>query len=554
MKKRPLAPLPKNSVSRTAGPAWLKRSIFYEVYPQSFLDTNGDGIGDLNGVIKGLDYIASLGCDAIWLNPCWESPFQDAGYDVSDFRRVAPRYGTNSDLIRLFRAAHKKGLRVCLDLVAGHTSSEHAWFKASASPVRNRYSDWYVWTDNIWEDAQGGLKSVSGYSARDGNYVANFFHFQPALNYGFARPESGKSWQLPVNHPTVREVRKEMIDSMRFWLDQGADGFRVDMASSLVKNDPDHVETMSFWQSVREVFDKEYPEAALIAEWSDPAKSVRGGGFHVDFLLHYGSPAYTELFRKETTRDVFGLQKDGGHSFFDRSGKGDILAFLKPYLNQYNATKEFGYIALASGNHDISRLSIGRDARDLEVVFAFLLTMPGIPFLYYGDEIGMAAVNGLISKEGGYGRTASRTPMQWNKSKNAGFSSAPSKGLYLPTDPSSKRPTVEAQEKDPSSLLNVFRKLAALRKSHPALSGEGDFKPLLAEQGLYPFVYLRSGEGSHFLVAVNPSGKSVKAEVSLTIKNPRIGLRASNGAKLIAEGKKGYLDMQKVSYGIFELT
>ena len=163
---------------------WLKDTVFYEIYPQSFKDTNSDGIGDFNGIIEKLDYIKSLGCNALWINPCYDSPFKDAGYDVRDYKKVAPRYGTNEDLYRLFDKAHEKGIRVLLDLVPGHTSEEHPWFVESQKAEKNEYSDRFIWTDFCFQGA-GGLPYVGGESERSGCYILNFFKCQPALNYGF---------------------------------------------------------------------------------------------------------------------------------------------------------------------------------------------------------------------------------------------------------------------------------------------------------------------------------------------------------------------------------
>src|SRR5690554_4154680 len=169
-------------------PKWLDTAVFYEIYPQSFQDTNADGIGDIPGIIRRLDYIRELGCNALWLNPCFESPFNDAGYDVADYKKVAPRYGTNDDLVKLFTEAHKRSLRVILDLVPGHTSSAHPWFHESMKPEKNEFSHRYIWTDSIWKDVEN-VSSVSGslrgISARDGSCALNFFTSQPALNYGF---------------------------------------------------------------------------------------------------------------------------------------------------------------------------------------------------------------------------------------------------------------------------------------------------------------------------------------------------------------------------------
>ncbi|MDZ4197962.1 MAG: alpha-amylase family glycosyl hydrolase, partial [Kiritimatiellia bacterium] len=195
----------------------MKSAVFYQIYPPSFLDTNGDGIGDLPGITARLDYIQSLGVNALWLNPCFVSPFQDGGYDIADFYRVDPRYGTNADLSRLFREAHRRGIRVCLDLVAGHTSIEHPWFKASSRHKRNPYSDWFIWTPSVWDEGMAG-KFIHGYGERDGNFLTNFFWFQPALNYGFARPDPARPWQQGIDAPGPRAVRAELRKIMHFWL------------------------------------------------------------------------------------------------------------------------------------------------------------------------------------------------------------------------------------------------------------------------------------------------------------------------------------------------
>ena len=181
-----------------AGPNWLKNAIFYQVYPQSFYDSNADGIGDLPGLIQKLDYIQWLGCNAVWINPCYDSPFNDAGYDVRDFYKIAPRYGTNTDLKRLFQEAHKRDVRILLDLVPAHTSVEHSWFKHASKPHKNKYTNWYLWTDSVWSWQKEGFTLIRGTSDRDGCYIPSFFASQPALNFGFAKPDPKKPWQLPV--------------------------------------------------------------------------------------------------------------------------------------------------------------------------------------------------------------------------------------------------------------------------------------------------------------------------------------------------------------------
>jgi glycosidase len=529
-------------------PGWLSRAVFYQVYPQSFCDSNGDGVGDLRGIAGKLDYLQWLGCNAIWLNPCFESPFEDAGYDVSDYRRVAPRYGTNADMKRLFVEARRRGIRVCLDLVAGHTSIRHPWFRRSCSARTNRYSDWYIWTSSIRERVVDGLSTVSGYGDRAANYVPNFFYFQPSLNYGFADPESG--WQLPTTHPGPQAVRAEMKRVMRFWLDMGADGFRVDMAFSLVKGDHDGQATADYWREVRAMMDRDYPDAALLSEWGYPSRAIPAG-FHVDFWLAFFLPGYLELFRKEAFRS---MRPNGtGHSFFDSDGLGDVSAFARDYVRERRRTNGEGYIAIPTGNHDVTRISLGRSRKELELIFAFVLTMPGLPFIYYGDEIGMRYLPHLPSKEGGYHRTGSRTPMQWNSTKNAGFSSAAGSKLYLPIDPCRDRPTVAAQQADERSLLSAVQRLVQLRLRFAALGADGDFEPLLAQPNAYPFVYLRRSGTELFLVALNPSGATVAADLDAPCHAPPGGPVAGSGVSLSPRSGRLHLEMRRVSYGVFRL-
>jgi len=492
-------------------PPWLDDAVFYEIYPQSFYDSNGDGIGDLPGIIEKLDYIQSLGVSALWLNPCFVSPFQDAGYDVSDYYRIAPRYGTNEDARRLFAAARQRGIRVLLDLVAGHTSIEHPWFQSSCRHQRNEYSDWYIWTDSAWTWDVPGVRLINGYAERDATYVTNFFYSQPALNYGFANPDPRYPWQQPVDAPGPQAVRREMAKIMRAWLDMGCSGFRVDMASSLVKADPGWRETKKLWRQVRAWLDRDYPEAVLVAEWSNPTAAI-AGGYHMDFLIHFGSRGYNALLRKPYG-DGPGVDPYG-FSFFDRAGHGNIMEFLDDYLAHYHRTKGQGQICLVTGNHDIvPRLSMDRTTDDLELCFLFLLTMPGVPYIYYGDEIGMRTIAGLPSKEGGYQRTGARTPMQWGEGPNAGFSAAPADKLYLPVDPAVDRPTVAAQESEAQSLLNRVRALVALRRAHPALHASGELEILYADRGKYPLVYRRSQGDEAIIVALNPAGYPVSVHL-----------------------------------------
>lgn len=496
-------------------PAWLENAVFYQIYPQSFYDSNADGIGDVPGIISKLDYIQSLGVNACWLNPCFESPFQDAGYDVADYRQVAGRYGTNADLKRLFDEARQRGIRILLDLVPGHTSIEHPWFKASCSPEKNKYSEYYIWTDSAWQWEIPGYKVVSGYASRNASFISNFFYFQPALNYGFANPDPHQPWQQAVDAPGPLKVRQEMKDIMRFWLELGASGFRVDMAFSLVKGDHGSQQTAKIWRDIRSWLDQEFPEACIASECGVPSIAIPAG-FHIDFCLPFGMPGYTALLRKPYGH---GPGNDPyGFSFFDSAGHGNILEFLDEFLLHYNNTRDLGFIAIPSGNHDINpRLSKNRTTDDLELIFMFLLTMPGVPFIWYGDEIGMHSLDNLPSKEGGYERTASRTPMQWSDAPNAGFSSAQPEQLYLPIEPSPDRPNVLYQEQDPNSLLNRVKNLVAMRKAHAALQASAYFEVLYAQPGKYPLIYKRTDRKETFLVAINPSSQPVEVDINMDL-------------------------------------
>ena len=480
-------------------PEWLDNAVFYEIYPQSFKDTDGDGIGNINGITEKLPYIKELGCNAIWINPCFDSPFGDAGYDVADYYKVAPRYGTNEDIVRMFEEAHKLGIHVLLDLVPGHTSWDHPWFKESMKAEKNEYTDRYIWTDSIWEEPKG-YGSLRGISDRDGSCVVNFFSHQPALNYGFYKPD--RPWQQAMDAEGPMATRKAMMDVIRFWLSKGCDGFRVDMAGSLVKNDEDSKGTIALWQDVRSFLDKEFPNAAFVSEWGEPDKSLQGG-FHMDFLLHFGPSHYNDLFRCE--KPYFG-------------GEGDASEFVKKYMESYEKSERKGLICIPSGNHDMERLAYYIKGDRLKLAFAFLLSMPGAPYIYYGDEIGMRYIEGLTSKEGGYNRTGARSPMQWDDSKNAGFSTADADKLYIPIDPNTSRPTAKAQMEEVDSLRAEVKKLIAVRQAHKPLQNLGDIEFISDGSKGKPLAYIRSIGNEKILVVINPSNDaqeiSIKNKVS----------------------------------------
>ena len=482
-------------------PAWLRSAVFYEIYPQSFQDTTGDGIGDFQGIIDRLDYIRSLGCNALWINPCFDSPFKDAGYDVRDYKKTAPRYGTNEDLYRLFEEAHKRGIRVLLDLVPGHTSEEHPWFVESGKASPNEYSERYIWTD-FWIKGIKGRPYIGGECERNGVYMLNFFKCQPALNYGFK--EKTENWQHLPEDPDCLATREAMKDVMRFWLSHGCDGFRVDMADSLVKEDDGNKSaTCAVWRDLLTVLD-EYPEAAMVAEWSNPAQAIAGAGFDMDFILDHPGNCYNAMLR-DYENAATGPED---HSYFKKDGGCAPEDFLQDLQARYRDAQG-GYLAWITCNHDTPRPSRSLTLRERELAFSVLMTLPGVPFLYYGDEIGMRYQEELPTKEGGYTRTGSRTPMQWSREKNMGFSEADAEALYLPVDHQPGAPDVQSQEGDPASLLATVRKLTALKAQEPGLDADAEFTSLVPSASHNTdsrriWVYRRGD----LLIAVNPAGES----------------------------------------------
>jgi glycosidase len=537
------------NVQRPESPAWVDNAVFYQIYPQTFYDANGDGVGDLQGIIEKLDYIKSLGIGAIWLNPFYESPFRDAGYDVTDFYKVAPRYGTNEDAKRLFAEVHKRGMHVIIDYVPSYTSIDHPWFKASCDPKPNKYTNWYVWTGSTWFPGMEKYRSnfIQGYCERDGMFMNNFFWHQPALNYGYANPDPQQPWQLPIDHPDVLALKEEMKNVMRFWLNMGCDGFRIDMAGSLVKND-DGSATSKYWKTVREFLDKEYPGTFTVAEWSYPKDAVKGG-FNADFFHWFNG--YDDLFQKEKIRNP----NHDGHSFFDSEGKGDISNFIKLYMDQYYGSREKGYISVPFGNHDLTRIkNNGRTDKDIAVIFAFMLTLPGTPFMYYGDEIGMRQLEGLPHIEGSYmGRAGDRTPMQWTNGLNKGFSTVSQDKLYRAVDTTAGSPDAATQEKDRPSLFNKVKDLIQLHNSEPALLAYAEFSPVCAEKDTYPFAYIRSKGKERLLVVLNPANRDVSTSFTLPYKSQKPKLISGEGIVSLKENSVS-ITMNPVSYAIFRIN
>ncbi|MBQ3038492.1 MAG: glycosylase [Clostridia bacterium] len=483
---------------------WLKNAVFYEIYPQSFKDSNADGVGDINGIIEKLDYVKDLGATAIWLNPCFASPFYDAGYDVEDFYKVAPRYGTNEDLKRLFDEAHKKDLKIILDIVPGHTAVTCKWFLESSKDEKNEYTHRYIWTNSLGVRCTG-IKEIEGelrgFCERSGCCAVNYFSTQPALNYGFYNITA--DWQHSVDSPEAMDTRNELINIMRFWLGLGCDGFRVDMAGYIIKNDDDEkCATIKFWQEVIAKIKEEYPNSAFVSEWCYPQYALMAG-FDMDFILENPQSHYDDLYRKE-------------NSYFSKETKLFPTYWLDTYMKSLQLTKDKGYICYNTGNHDNFRMSRQLDENGMRLVYAFIMAMPGVPYIYNGDEIGMRYVEGLKSVEGGYHRTGTRTPMQWDDSKNAGFSDASKEELYIQIDEKNDRPTVKKQLSDKDSLLNEVKKLIEVRKSNKSLQADGRFEPVFIGEG-YPFVFKRTLNDESILVCINPSDNDAVCEFTGSI-------------------------------------
>lgn len=480
-------------------PLWVKNAVFYEIYPQTFLDTTGNGIGDLAGIRKKLKYVSDLGVTAIWLNPFYLSPMRDAGYDVSDYRMVDPRYGTMEDFTSLVEEAKELGLRIIIDLVPGHTSIDHPWFKESAKENAMRpFKNWYIWTESAWDNGgeKYSQKMIHGYGERNGNFLINFFYSQPALNFGFANPTL--PWQLPTTHPDVVALWREMKSIIRFWMEKGVSGFRVDMADSLIRNDEGHKEIRRFWKEVREETEKDFPDFFIIAE-GHPSNVLDGNGFHSAYL--HWAKGYWSLFRQGETISQTG-EVSKVDAYFSKDGNGSTKEYMDTFLSEYKQTEGKGVITVPVGNHDLPRIAVGQSTCDLEVIFAFQASFPGIPFIYYGDEIGMRQTEDSPYSEGCYPtRNGGRTPMQWDSSKNMGFSVAHPKKLYLSIDEEANAPTVEKSQNDTDGLIHRVRKLNEIHKKEKAFGADMPFKLLSNGDGQTPLSFIRE-EGKRKVLCV----------------------------------------------------
>ena len=585
------------------GPQWLENAVIYQVYPSSFKDSDGNGIGDIPGVLSKLDYIESLGVNVVWFNPLFKSGWIDGGYDILDYYSVDSRFGTNSDLVRLIDECHKRGIKVLLDLVPGHTSMDHPWFKQSMQADANQqYSDYYIWSDvlpdekaekdlqkmlsseNPFQDTRGKwmLASEVQGAERAKYYMKNFYACQPSLNFGFANPDPNHPWEQGVNDPGPLAVKQELKDILAFWFNKGVDGFRVDMAASLIKNDKDKTAIVAFWREIRSWMDENFPERMLMAEWNNPAYCL-AAGFNVDMYLNSTGSSNRRMYfdkkhqadggvyfslngGKESLKDLYG--NPWPEDKIDRSMDAEdmLLKYCDSYRKSIERTADWGYFATITGNHDHLRLNTGarNSADQLKVMMAWVLTQQ-LPILYYGDEIGMRSLADLPNVEGanhnGKERSGARTPMQWDSSENAGFSTCAPEQLYLPVCPEwtpatswplyrqwkaegAKNPTsaglitVESQQDDPQSLLNWTRQLIELRKNTPAFWGSASWEPILTKGKPYPMVYKRSDGRETYLVALNPTSSRRKLSIPACADRSALKVMLSSGKASYKPGAK----------------
>ena len=507
-------------------PKWLEEAVIYHIYPSSFMDSNGDGYGDLEGIRSKLDYIRSVGFNTIWISPVFCSEFEDGGYDITDYYKIDPRFGTNTDLVNLVETAHSKGIKVCLDLVAGHTSDKHPWFIESANgDVNGHYADYYIWTHGKSVKPPKPNPNdrgdwVDNDYPRNGYYLMNYYDVQPALNYGFYNPDPSCPWEQAYDAPGPKAVRQEMKNILSFWFDKGVDGFRCDLAWSLVKKDDAQFHGVRrLWEEIFNWKQENYPETIFLSEWSSPVEAI-SCGFDIDIIRHNGcgKTMYRDLIynTKRNADKETGIYPPAD-CWFDKAGKGKFDSFAIPFEQMYKITKGHGFPCMPTSSHDTWRINRNQRStpEELKVAMTFFLTMPWVPIVYYGEEIGMKSMDGVPHIEGSRDRSAERTPMQWGPGETAGFSTCDPSKLYLPVDNAPGRPDVASQEGDPQSMLNYTRGLLALRTKHPALGNTAEWRMLSDPLVPYPLVYERTDGDETFIVIINPREKTAETVVDL---------------------------------------
>jgi alpha-glucosidase len=485
---------------------WWRRGVIYQIYPRSFADSDGDGIGDLRGITAHLDYPAEiLGVDAIWLSPHYPSPQDDFGYDVSDYCDVDPLYGTLADFDAMVEEAHRRGLKVMVDFVPNHTSDDHPWFVESASSRASPRRDWYVWRDalpgdslpNNWVSLFGG-PAWEWHEATGQYYLHSFLASQPDLN-----------WRNP-------EVKAAMFDVLRFWMDRGVDGFRVDVAQRIMKDpllrdnppaeviDPESFKFNPEWAATRHIHDAAHPDIHQIFREMRRVLENYPDRFAVGEIHDWDWERWASYYG----------EGDELHMPFNFA---PLMAGIDPRkLREVIGSMERvvptgGWPNWVAGNHDETRLATRLGWEQSRAMAVLLLTLRGTPTLYYGDELGMVETDIAAEHQQdpygrrvpGYGRDGCRTPMQWTPAANAGFSTCADGVTWLPVHPDHLRHNVESELADPASHLQLYRRLLRLRRAEPALHG-GDIELLRGPSQL--LMYRRTHKGSAtFVVLANLS-------------------------------------------------
>ena len=487
---------------------WWRDGVIYQIYPRSFSDSDGDGLGDLAGITMRLDYLAHLGIDAIWLSPFYPSPDKDFGYDISNYMDVDPRFGTLADFDRLVAEAHRRGIRVVLDLVLNHTSNQHPWFLESRTSCTNPKRDWYIWRDqpNNWQACFGG--KAWEFDPLTGQYYLHLF----------TREQPDVNWRNP-------EVRKAQLEVFRFWMERGVDGFRLDVFNAYFKHaelpdNPPKFGLRSFDRQ-RHIFDIDQPEMVPFL------KEMR---ILLDSYPERYAVGETFIATPEKTASYCGTDKLHAAFNFDFTSMdlflpifpwnpGWLLDRIIQREKTFNAVRVWPTTVMS--NHDLpraaSRYGRGEDDSQAFIAMALLLTLRGTPFVYYGEEIGMRDIslrrNEILDPPGQKywplykGRDGCRSPMQWDDSVNAGFSTTKP---WLPVHPDYNHRNVATQQTNPDSLFHFTRTLLGLRKKFPALRS-GDFIPLHSQPGLLS--YLRQTENQTVLMLLNFTGRTLRVRI-----------------------------------------
>ncbi len=500
-------------------PIWYKKALFYEIHLRGFYDGNSDGSGDFRGLTEKLDYLQWLGIDCIWLLPMFASPLRDGGYDISDFYAVHPDYGTMEDVRSFIQAAHEHGIRVIADLVMNHTSSDHEWFqRARRAPAGSPERDFYVWSDthHKYDDARIIFvdSETSNWSWDDeagAYYWHRFFGHQPDLNY---------------ENPAVQEA---MLDALRYWLDLGLDGFRLDAVPYLYEAEGTNCEnlpkTHEFLKKVRRTVDDEYPDKVLLAEanqWPEDVVEYFGEGDECHMAFHF--PVMPRMFmalRREEATPIYEI--------LERTPEIPGICQWGLFLRNHDeltlemvTDEERDYMYAEYAKDPRMKINVGIRRRlaplleggrgDIELLHAIMFSLPGSPVLYYGDEIAMGDNVYLGDRDG------VRTPMQWTSDRNGGFSRADFAQLYAPPlmDPvyGFQAVNVEAQLRLPTSLLRWFKRFVALRKEHPVF-GLGTYEPL-EPSNLKVFAHIRQFEEDVVLCVHNMARSAQAVELDLS--------------------------------------